>query len=60
LSLLQWSRDPEKRIAFIRVNGGALTMAHEGDTVGGYKVVAIRQNAVELQSGESHVTLRAR
>ncbi len=60
LSLLQWSSDPERRIAFIRVNGGALTMAHEGDTVGGYKVVEIRQNAVELQAGESHLTLHAR
>src|SRR5207253_2100645 len=41
LSLLQWSSDPERRIAFIRINGSALTMAHEGDTIGGYKVVEI-------------------
>lgn len=60
LSLLQWSSDPERRIAFLRVNGGPLTMAHEGDTVGGYKVAEIRQNAVELQLGETHVTLHAR
>jgi hypothetical protein len=60
LSLLQWSTDPERRIAFLRVNGGPLTMAHEGDTVGGYKVAEIRQNAVELQLGETHMTLRVR
>jgi hypothetical protein len=59
LSFLQWSSDPERRIAFLRVNGGPLTMAHEGDTVSGYTVVEIRQNSVELQSGETHMTLRA-
>jgi hypothetical protein len=58
LSFLQWSSDPERRIAFLRVNGGPLTMAHEGDTIGGYTVVEIRQNAVELQSGETKMTLR--
>jgi hypothetical protein len=58
LSFLQWSSDPERRIAFLRVNGGPLTMAHEGDTIGGYTVVEIRQNAVELQSGETRMTLR--
>lgn len=58
LSFLQWSSDPERRIAFLRVNGGPLTMAHEGDTIGEYTVVEIRQNAVELQSGETKMTLR--
>jgi hypothetical protein len=58
LSFLQWSSDPERRIAFLRVNGGPLTMAHEGDIIGGYTVVEIRQNAVELQSGETRMTLR--
>lgn len=60
LSMLQWSNDPEKRIAFLRVNGGPLTMAHEGDTIGGYKVVSIRQDGVELQFGESRMMLHAR
>lgn len=60
LSMLQWSSDPEKRIAFIRVNGGPLTMAHEGDTIGGYKVVSIQQNGVELQSGEARLMLPVR
>jgi hypothetical protein len=58
VSFLQWSADPEKRIAFIRINGGPMAMAHEGDTIGGYTVVEIRQNAVELKSGETHMTLR--
>jgi hypothetical protein len=60
LSLLQWSADPEKRIAFIRINGGPLTLAHEGDTIGGFTVVEIRPDAVELRSGETQMTLRAR
>jgi hypothetical protein len=58
LSFLQWSSDPERRLAFLRVNGGPLTMAHEGDVIGGYTVVEIRQNGVELQSGETRMTLR--
>ncbi len=60
LSMLQWSSDPEKRIAFIRVNGGPLTMAHEGDTIGGYKVVSIQKDGVELQSGEARLMLPVR
>jgi hypothetical protein len=60
LSFLQWSSDPDRRIAFLRVNGGPLTMAHEGDTIGGYTVVEIRQTSVELQSGEGRTTLQAR
>lgn len=60
LSFLQWSSDPDKRIAFIKVNGGPLTLTHEGDTVGGYTVVQIRPDAVDLRSGETHLTLRAR
>jgi len=58
LSFLQWSSDPERRIAFLRINGGPLTMAHEGDAIGGYTVVEIRQDGVELQSGETRMTLR--
>jgi hypothetical protein len=59
LSFLQWSPEPERRIAFIKVNGGPLTLAHEGDTVGGFTVVEIRRDAVELHSGETSVTLQA-
>lgn len=58
VSFLQWSSDPNRRIAFLRINGGPLTMAHEGDTVEGYTVVKISQNAVELQSGKTRMTLR--
>jgi hypothetical protein len=59
LSFLQWSPEPEQRIAFIKVNGGPLTLAHEGDTVGGFTVVEIRRDAVELHSEETSVTLQA-
>ncbi|MGH7964687.1 MAG: hypothetical protein ACRERD_23225, partial [Candidatus Binatia bacterium] len=58
LSFLQWSPEPDKRMAFIRVNGGPLTLAHEGDTVAGYTVVEIRPNAVDLRSGEANFTLQ--
>jgi len=60
LSFLQWSSDPDKRIAFIKVNGGPLTLTHEGDTVGGFTVVQIRPDAVDLRSGETRLTLRVR
>ena len=58
LSFLQWSPEQDNRIAFIRVKGGPLTLAHEGDTVGGFTVVEIRPDAVELRSGETRLTLR--
>jgi len=34
-----------QRLAFIKVDGGPLTLAHEGDTVAGYTVVEIRRDA---------------
>jgi hypothetical protein len=37
-----------------------MMLAHEGDTIEGYTVVEIRQDAVELRSGEKSMTLRAR
>jgi hypothetical protein len=58
--MLQWSPDPDKRIAFIKFNGGPMMLAHEGDTIEGYTVVEIRQDAVELRSGEKSMTLRAK
>ncbi|HKA52341.1 MAG TPA: hypothetical protein VKJ47_01630 [Candidatus Binatia bacterium] len=53
LSFLQWSPEPDRRLAFIKVDGGPLTLAHEGDTVAGYTVVEIRRDAVEL-NGKGH------
>lgn len=50
LSFLQWSPEPDRRLAFIKVDGGPLTLAHEGDTVAGYTVVEIRRDAVELSA----------
>lgn len=60
VSFLQWSPEPEKRMAFIKVGNAPTTLAHEGDTVNGVRVVKIRQGTVELQSGESRWTLKAR
>ena len=59
LSFLQWSPEPDRRIAFIKVNGGPLTLAHEGDTVAGFTVVEIRRDAVELSSKGQSFTLQA-
>jgi len=59
LSFLQWSPEPEKRLAFIKLDGGPLTLAHEGDTVGGFTVVEIRRDEVELRSQGHHFTLQA-
>lgn len=58
LSFLQWSPEPEKRIAFIKVKGGPLTLVHEGDTVAGFTVEEIRRDAVDLRSGNTRLTLR--
>ena len=60
VSFLQWSPEPEKRMAFIKIGDAPTALAHEGDTVNGVTVVKIRQGAVELQSGESRWTLKAR
>lgn len=60
LSFLQWSPVPKQRMAFIKVSGGPLTLAHEGDTIGGFTVVEIRPDEVDLRSGEANFTLRMR
>ncbi|MBI3800734.1 MAG: hypothetical protein HY268_27620 [Deltaproteobacteria bacterium] len=59
LSFLQWSPEPDRRLAFIKINGGPLTLAHEGDTVEGYTVVEIRRDAVELNAKGRSFTLQA-
>ncbi len=60
LSFLQWSPEPSKRLAFIKVNSGPLTLVQEGDSVGGFTVVEIRRDEVELRSGNSNFTLRTK
>lgn len=59
VSFLQWSPDPSKRIAFVKMNNGPLTLVQEGDTVNGFTVVEIRRTEVELRSGNSRITLQA-
>ncbi len=60
LSFLQWSTDPEKRVASIKVGAGPATIAHEGDSIEGLTVVKIRPDAVELWSGGTRYLLKAR
>lgn len=60
LSLLQWSPDADKRMAFLRVKGGPLTLAHEGDTVAGLTVTEISSEAVTLRSGDKTWVLQVR
>lgn len=60
LSFLQWSPVPEERLAFIKVSDGPLTLAHEGDTVGGFTIIEIRHDSVDLRSGETNFTLQMR
>jgi hypothetical protein len=60
LSFLQWSPDPEKRVASIKIGTGPATIAHEGDSIDGMTVEKIRPDAVELRSGNSRYLLKAR
>ncbi|MGH8677381.1 MAG: hypothetical protein ACREUQ_03390 [Burkholderiales bacterium] len=60
LSLLQWSPDADRRMAFLRVRGGPLTMAHEGDTLEGFTVTEISPQAVTLRSGDKTWVLQVR
>jgi hypothetical protein len=60
LSFLQWSTDPEKRVASIKVGNGPAMIAHEGDSIEGLTVVKILPDAVEIRSGDSHYLLKAR
>ena len=60
LALLQWSVEPEKRLAFIRVDGGPMLMVQEGDTVSGLSVERILEDAVEFRAGGATLRVRAR
>ena len=60
LSFLQWSPESARRKAFVRVGGSPFTLVHEGDSVGGYTVVEIQQDAVVLRSGATRFRLRVR
>lgn len=53
LSLLQWAPEAEERIAFITIADGPPTMVYEGDSVGGFTVVKIGRDTVELRSNDS-------
>ncbi len=51
LNLLQWSPQRERRLAFVRVDGGPMLMVQEGDTVSGLTVEGILPDRVKLRSG---------
>lgn len=56
LGLLQWSPEADKRLAFIRIGNGPLTMVYEGDRVGEFTVVAIRKDSVDLHGPHGAIT----
>ena len=60
VSFLQWSPEAARRKAFVKIEGGPFTLVHEGDSVGGYTVVEIQQDAVALRSGTARFRLRVR
>lgn len=56
LGLLQWSPETDKRLAFIKIGNGPLTMVYEGDRVGEFTVVAIRKDSVDLRGPHGAIT----
>ena len=53
LSLLQWSPKATERFASIKLADGPLSMVYEGDSVGGFTVVKIHKNKVDLRSNDT-------
>ena len=53
MSLLQWSPEVAERIAFIKFADGPLTMVYEGDSVGGFTIVEIHKDKVDLRSNDA-------
>jgi hypothetical protein len=53
VSLLQWSPEPAERFASITIGDGPLTMVYEGDRVGGFTIVKIHKNKVDLRSNDA-------
>ena len=63
LSFLQWSPEAAERIAFIKFADGPLSMVYEGDSVGGFTIVEIHKDKVDLRSNDADgasLTLRVR
>lgn len=58
LSLLQWSPETAERFVSIKIGDGPLTMVYEGDSVGGFTIVKIHKNKVDLRSNDADRTGR--
>jgi hypothetical protein len=58
INIVQWSAVPERRFAYVRVDGGDMTQVHEGDQIGGLTVKQIFQQAIEFAQGSTSFVLR--
>jgi predicted NUDIX family NTP pyrophosphohydrolase len=59
LLFIQYSRNPARRVASLRVAGGKLMLVHEGDTFEGMRVATIRSDALELEWGGTRFLMLA-
>ena len=59
INILQWSAQPERRFAFVSVDGGGMTQVREGDRIGGLTVKHIHQQMIEFGFNDSSFLLRA-
>lgn len=59
INILQWSSEPERRFAFVSVDGGGMTQVREGDRIGGLTVKHIHQQMIEFGFNDSSFLLRA-
>ena len=59
INILQWSAEPERRFAFVSVDGGGMTQVREGDRIGGLTVKHIHQQMIEFGFNDATFLLRA-
>jgi hypothetical protein len=59
INILQWSSEPDRRFAFVSVDGGGMTQVREGDRIGGLTVKHIHQQMIEFGFNDSTFLLRA-
>jgi len=60
LSLLMYSRAPERRSVALTIDGGNLITLHEGESAGGFEVARILPDRVQLRHAGQLFALRAR
>jgi len=58
INIVQWSASPQRRFAFVTVDGSGMTQVHEGDQVGGLTVKRIYQRAVEFGYNDTSFLMR--